>query len=148
MRVRNAKYETETIIDVEIEHPQHGWIPYTFSAQAEIVDDIQKEVAKYLATTEITPIVMPTNTELVEQAKVQIENAIQNMLDNEAKSRGYDNINSIAKYLRPSSQFYNEAILLLDWCDACWTKAYEIQATATTIPTGDEVLAQMPKVGA
>lgn len=77
-----------------------------------------------------------------------ISNAIQSMIDNKAKEFRYDDINSTAKYLRPSSQFYNEVVALNDWCDACWIKAEEIEkdvvAGARTMPTAEEVLAEMP----
>ena len=29
MQIRNARYTADGAIDCEVEHPRHGWIPYT-----------------------------------------------------------------------------------------------------------------------
>lgn len=81
-----------------------------------------------------------------EDIKREFIDKVQNIIDDTAKARGYDDMNSVAKYLRPSSPFYSEAVALLDWTDSAWVKLYEIQANiGTTIPTIDEIIAQLPK---
>lgn len=86
------------------------------------------------------------STKSIDDLKQEIIDKVQNLIDDTAKARHYDNMNSVAKYLRPSSQFYSEAVALLDWTDSVWVKLYEIQANiGTTIPTIDEIIAQLPK---
>jgi hypothetical protein len=74
-----------------------------------------------------------------------IESSIQAMIDSQAKELGYDDINSISKYFRPSSPYYEQSVKLGDWVDAVWTKAFELQATMTEVPTVESVLEQLPK---
>jgi hypothetical protein len=86
----------------------------------------------------------------LEQAKASMESAIQEHIDNEAKARGYDNIVSACSYAGYPNVFQTEAISLGNFRSACWTKAYEVQASIDTgtisIPTIDELLAMMPLV--
>jgi hypothetical protein len=76
----------------------------------------------------------------------QMETAIQTHIDNQAQTLGYDDINSIAKYLRPSSPFYDECVKLGDWCDACWAKAYEVQmeVEAGTRELPENIVSELP----
>lgn len=68
---------------------------------------------------------------------------VQSMLDTEAQSRGYDNINSIAKYMGYDNPFRSECEALGAWCASCWAKCYELQAGGV-MP--DDLLAEMPEL--
>lgn len=68
-------------------------------------------------------------------------NDVQSMLDAEARSRGYDNINSIAKYLGYDNIFRVECEALAKWCAACWAKCLELQSLGE-MPA--DLLAEMP----
>ena len=78
-----------------------------------------------------------------EQAEVinQAVSSVQTMLDSEAASRGYDNINAIAKYMGYDNQFRAECEALGAWCAACWAKCYELQADGV-MP--NDLAAEMP----
>lgn len=90
--------------------------------------------------------IIPEVVKTIEEIQQEIINKVQTIIDDTAKARGYDDMNSVAKYLRPSSPFYSEAVALLDWTDSVWVKLYEIQANiGTTIPTIDEILVQLPE---
>lgn len=78
-------------------------------------------------------------SQLIEQATLQV----QGMLDSEAQARGYDNINSIAKYMGYENQFRAECEALGAWTAACWAKCYELQSGGV-MP--DDLLAEMPKL--
>lgn len=77
--------------------------------------------------------------QLIEQATSQV----QSMLDTEAQARGYDNINSIAKYMGYDNPFRAECEALGAWCASCWSKCYELQAGGV-MP--DDLLAEMPEL--
>jgi len=55
MNIRNAEYKKSdnSIVDVEIEHPKYGWIPYTFNYNT-IDEGFDKEIRTYLDTTIIS----------------------------------------------------------------------------------------------
>lgn len=79
-------------------------------------------------------------------AQLLIEQSIatvQSMLDTEAQSRGYDNINAIGKYIGYDNPFRSECELLGAWCASCWAKCYELQAGGV-MP--EDLLAEMPKL--
>lgn len=78
-----------------------------------------------------------------EQAISQAISAVQRHLDETAQSKGYDNINSIAKYMGYDNQFRAECEALGAWCAACWAKCYELQAGGV-MP--DDLLSEMPRL--
>lgn len=78
------------------------------------------------------------------------ETAIQNMLDTQAKTLGYDSILTAASYasLPQGSQFQAEGAALNVWRSQCWAEAYQIlndaQAGTRDAPTIAQLLAEMP----
>ncbi len=79
---------------------------------------------------------------------VEINNAIQNMLDDKAKEYRYDNIMSVRSYAGYANSFQAEAQVLAIWAADCWVKAGEIEqeviAGIRELPTIEEILAEMP----
>lgn len=92
-----------------------------------------------------------TEAEIIEQQAQAINSAIQNHLDTQAKSLRYDNINAIGKYVGYANDFQAEAEALGAWASSCWLVAGQIeadvQAGVRTMPTVDEVLAELPVYG-
>lgn len=75
--------------------------------------------------------------------------AIQQRLDDFAKTRGYDNILSAATYATSTvAKFATEGQYAVDARDATWAKCYEIlavvEAGTRPVPTLDELLAELP----
>lgn len=146
MNYKNAKYNENGTIDCEIEHPDYGWIPTTASLNdsetAELFNRAKSTASEYI------PPPPPTATELLNEFKRLATIAVQNHLDNTAKSYGYDDINATAKYLRPSSQFYNECVALGDWCDSVWAHCFQlmtdVESGVITQPTIDEIISGLP----
>lgn len=96
-------------------------------------------------TTQVEHIIeihVPT----LEQAKIEIESAIQSMLDSKAQELRYDNIMSARSYAGYPNPFQAEAQALAVWCANCWIKAGELEAIGTPM-TAEEVIAQMPVFG-
>jgi len=77
--------------------------------------------------------------------------AVQNHLDTKAQSLRYDNINAIGKYVGYENDFQAEAEALGAWASSCWKVAgqteADVQAGVRTMPTVDEVLAELPSYG-
>lgn len=71
--VRNARSlnESNTCMDVEIEHPQYGWIPYTLT-DTDTDQNINNELLLELIGSNFEAYVPPTQAELDAQAEVQV----------------------------------------------------------------------------
>ena len=81
----------------------------------------------------------------------QITNLVQELLDNTAKSRGYDGIVSLCTYANSNiSKFKTEGQAGVDWRDQCWAKCYQImsdvQSGTRSIPTPADVLLELPSI--
>lgn len=69
MNYRNAQYIDDTRIDCEIEHPQHGWIPYTLDpADTDMSVDNTALLSAMNANGDVAAYAAPTAAE-VEAAK-------------------------------------------------------------------------------
>ena len=69
MKYRNAKYIDSTRIDCEIEHPVHGWIPYTLDpADTDMTIDNNVLLAAMASASDVAAYVPPTQAELDEAA--------------------------------------------------------------------------------
>lgn len=65
MNYRNAKYIDDTLIDCEIEHPVHGWIPYTLDpADTDMTVDNNVLLAAMAEAGDVAAYIPPTQEEL------------------------------------------------------------------------------------
>lgn len=83
MNIKNAVYKNlaGTIIDVEIQHPTFGWIPYTYiSNEPDTGFDI--EIAAYLETETIADYIGPSLETLKKEKKEEINIAFVNAASN------------------------------------------------------------------
>ena len=69
MDYRNAKHISEGRIDCEIEHPMHGWIPYTLNPADIKNDDL---LASMALADDVAAYVPPTQAELDAEIAKQI----------------------------------------------------------------------------
>ena len=139
-----SKNQDNSIIDLEIETDLYGWIPTTIK-----IND--GDTAPHVLTIKqwiydnpdlIAPYVAQTTEELNAIKMAQFEAAIQDYLDQGAKSFGYDDINSIAKYLVIDNPFYHEASILSLWAADVWVYSFsqiqvykgELDAFLLTLP--------------
>lgn len=70
---RNAAYLRNGMINVEINHPEMGWVPFTCTPDdtASLIDTVQLN-ALMLANGDVAPYVPPTQAELDEQMANQV----------------------------------------------------------------------------
>ncbi len=81
----------------------------------------------------------------------QYEDAVQRMLDTEARNRGYDGILSACTYVSSSvPKFQAEAVVAAGWRDVCWNYCYtalaEVEAGTRTMPTVEELINELPAI--
>ena len=79
--VRNAqsKNAPNTVMDVEINHPQHGWIPYLLTDYDTDIT-INNDEVMALIGTDFAPYVAPTQEELDAAAAAQVRAERDNIL--------------------------------------------------------------------
>jgi len=87
--------------------------------------------------------------EFLASTKSRLTSAIQSMLDDKAKERGYDSILSLCSYATSTAaKFSAEGQAGVEWRDEVWAKGYtilaDVEAGTRSIPTVDELLAELP----
>ena len=94
-----------------------------------------------------TPEPEYTEAELIEQTKQMALTAVQNMLDNAAKAKGYDSILSACSYAAYPNPFQADGQEFVAWRGSVWAKCYEIlgevEAGTRLAPTVSELLAEL-----
>lgn len=81
----------------------------------------------------------------------RLAEAAQQFMDNAVQQRNYDNIQSVCTYVTSTNpKFKAEAEACVAWRDAVWTRCYAIMddcmAGKRTIPTPDELIAELPEL--
>lgn len=147
---RNPKWANaaHSAVDLEVEHAQYGWIPFT--ASPDDSEDHGRDLFSRAVAGEFGPIaeyVAPVETP--EQVQQRMVASVQRHLDATAKTRGYDGILSLASYAASTNQhFAAEGQAGVAWRDAVWGYCYgvlaAVQAGTRTIPTEDELIAELP----
>lgn len=74
-------------------------------------------------------------------AMAKAEATVQNHINTTIKDLGYDDENSIAKYLVPTNKYYTQCSAISVWVGDVWTIANASQAT-----TLEELLAELPEL--
>lgn len=81
MNYRNARYIDATRIDCEIEHPVHGWIPYTLDpADTDMTIDNSTLLAAMTENDDVAAYVPPTQEELDAEAAAQVRSLRNGLL--------------------------------------------------------------------
>jgi len=87
----------------------------------------------------------------LEDYKKSVNSKIQILLNRQALALGYDNINSIGKYIGYDNPYREQAESLGSWAANVWATAEQIEADVKAgnrdMPTVDEVLAELPSYG-
>ena len=84
----------------------------------------------------------------LDQLNKEAERAIQEHINTTVKDRGYDNENSIAKYLVDGNPFYAECKAISLWIGSVWTYTHQVQADVQggirPLLTIQELIAELP----
>lgn len=147
MQVRNLKYNYNGLVDMEIEHPVYGWIPFT--ASPDDTEEHGRELyAQAIAGTlgQIAAYVAPALT------AADFTVAVQAHLDATARTRNYDSILSACTYATSSNAtFAAEGLAAVAWRDAVWAYCYaelaKVQAGARSVPASTSAfIAELPTI--
>lgn len=81
--------------------------------------------------------------------KRALESAVQRHMDETARERGYDNIMSLCTYATSSkAKFAAEGQAGVEWRDDVWAHCYteleKAEAGGRSVPTVDELIAELP----
>lgn len=99
---------------------------------------------------EVKPTIITLSKEEYELRQTRMyADCVQTHIEKICQSLGYDNENSIAKYLVAENPFYTECKAISLWIGAVWTYANKVQtdvlAGTRTMPTIEELVAELPK---
>lgn len=90
-----------------------------------------------------------TAQELKDEARKNIESEVDRIINLEATSRGYKNIDAIAKYQGRTGPFSAQCDAMGEWVDACYVACFSIQAQVDSgereLPAFDEVAGLLPE---
>jgi len=149
---KNPVYSADGVnqVDLEILTDKYGWVPTTI-----ILDDNDQQkhitqIKQWLIDNieSIAPYIPLIVTD--DEKIATISNAVQLHLNEAAQAKGYDDINSIAKYIGYDNTYRTECEALGAWTASCWDICYVIlagwEAGEIAEPTADEVVAQLPVI--
>lgn len=81
----------------------------------------------------------------------ELEAAVQNRLEDAAKTKKYDSILSACSYAGFANPYQNESQTFVAWRGATFAKYYEILAAVKSgvrpMPTIEELIAELPELG-
>ena len=130
-----------------LEEPLMTKVPstkYQYAVDKYFEVETVKKVAQNLVDN--PPYIEPTLDEKIQTLK----NDVQTHLDTTAQSLGFDDINSISKFLSLSTSiFYADANNLNIWQNSVWEwiepELHKVLNGIRTMPTRDEALIEIPK---
>lgn len=107
------------------------------------VEVAEAELLEKYADMLVEPVQTP------EEKQKLVETTVQQILDDEAKANGYDNVISACTYATSTGTFGAEGQSFVDWRDAVWTYLYklldDIKAGTVPEPTLEEIITNLPK---
>jgi hypothetical protein len=90
-----------------------------------------------------------TEQELQDKLEKDFKNAIQNILDSTAQSKGYDNILSACSYASVLNDFQTESQKFIVWIASVWSYGYAqlalIKSGGRKLPTIEAFILELPK---
>ena len=113
----------------------------------EVVDDVVCGMTQN--SNGVIGIIPLTADELTAKAQALAITRVQNMINKEATLLGFENIDSIAKYIGFANTFEDAAISLRNWVPLVWDYVSKVHADikdgTRTAPTLDELFSELPE---
>jgi len=125
----------------EMFHPDLVWV--------EVPSNIEPVIGWVYESGEFHASTPPVLT--AEQVFSSIQSAIQEHMDLEARTHGYDGILSLCTYATSENpKFQSEGKAGVEWRDKCWVYGYallaDVQAGNREVPAIDEMLSELPRM--
>ena len=94
-------------------------------------------------------VAIPPYVPTAEEIQKMLTDGVQSYMDTKAQERGYDNIHTACSYVNSTDEVFKaEGTACLAWRDQVWRKCYDILAEVKqgkrTVPTLEEVIAELP----
>lgn len=84
----------------------------------------------------------------IDLLELKFKTAIQALLDNEAKAKGYDTILSACSYASPGNPFQAESQSFVIWRSAVWSYCYteldKVKNGTRPLPTIEQIISELP----
>lgn len=149
MEYRHARYVTETAIEMEVDHPVFGWVPFTATP-----DDVEPHGRKLFeaAKDTVAPYVAPPPPPAPPLPIVNdYEEAIQSDVDQAARGRQFRGGVTLASYVSSTiRQWSFETQAFIAWRDVVWAYAYQelakVMAGEREQPTIEQIVAELPAI--
>ncbi|MFA6213535.1 MAG: hypothetical protein WC714_29125 [Candidatus Obscuribacterales bacterium] len=148
MLTRNLKYNSSGTVDMEIEHPTYGWIPFT--ASPDDTEPLGREL--HSAAIAGTLGAIAAADPLPALTAQDFTAAVQAHLDATARTRNYDGILSACSYATSTNlPFSVEGQACVAWRDAVWLYCYQqlalVQSGARAVPESTAAfIAELPAI--
>ena len=108
------------------------------------IDEATKTVVKTYSVIDI-PL-----EELIATKNKFVETTVQKHINDTVVAKGYDDENSIAKYLTVGNVFYTECVAISLWIGNVWAYIFQVQTDildgVRTEPTIEELILELPKL--
>lgn len=148
MKVKNLSYNEMGTIDCEIDHPVHGWIPFTSSPGD--VEPLGREIHRRAVAGEfgtIAPHQAPVPTP--EQVIAEYEAELDKYLDSVAQQYRFADRTRLALRAGYPNDWQALGAAFGTWMDLCNKQAYDRKVRALAgeafLPTLEEFLNDLPK---
>lgn len=148
MEIRNQQFNAHGTIDLEINHPHYGWVPFTASP-----DDVEEHGRDLYARAvagefgEIAPYVAPVPTP--EQTIAKYEAALDQHLNSVAQAHRFNDRHSLALRAGYPSAYQALGSAFATWMDGCNVQAYQrlqrVMAGEESMPTIEEFINDLPE---
>lgn len=142
--IRNPAYNAAGLIDVEIEHPDHGWIPFSCNPS----DVMPYSEIIYNRALAMNPAAYVPSTPTQDDYKT----AIQSHIDQAAIAKNYTDGVSCASYKDSTIPTWaDEAAAFIAWRDSVWAYAFGqladvLSGTRTPQPSIAQLLSELPSI--
>jgi hypothetical protein len=126
---------------------------YNFTESLDLYEYVDKKV-HLVSGWETIKATRVAKQDAVEQARLKaarelaVPQAVQSVIDEEARNLGFDSIDSVAKYVGFANTYEVDATSLRNWVPLVWDYVYKVQADieagTRTEPTLEELLLELP----